>query len=95
MTTIERLTPQTLVEHLPRLPTLLQDCVEGGASIGFLWPMSDGEAERYWRSILPAVESGERILLMASQDARIAGTGQLELCLRTNGMHAPRSPSSW
>jgi len=72
---------------IPALVALLEDAVEGGASIGFLWPMSDGEAERYWRSIIPAVDSGERILLIASEDARIVGTGQLELCLRANGLH--------
>ena len=72
---------------MPGLCALLEDTVEGGASIGFLWPMSEGEAERYWRSIIPAVESGERILLIASEDARIVGTGQLELCRRANGLH--------
>ena len=87
MATIERLTPQTLVYHLLRLGTLLEDCVEGGASIGFLWPMAPGEAERYWRSIIPAVESSERIVVIASQDARIVGTGALELCMKANGMH--------
>ena len=84
---IERLTPKLSNNTSRPFCTLLEDCVEGGASIGFLWPMADGEAERYWRSIIPAVESGERILLIASQDARIVGTGQLDLCLRTNGMH--------
>ena len=49
--------------------------------------MAPEEAERYWRSTIPAVESDERILLIASQDARIVGAGQLELCLRTNGLH--------
>jgi len=84
---IQRVTADTIIAEMPGLCALLEDTVEGGASIGFLWPMSEGEAERYWRSIIPAVESGERILLIASEDARIAGTGQLELCLRANGLH--------
>ena len=49
--------------------------------------MSDEEAERYWRSIVPAVESGERIVLIARQDGRIVGTGALELCMKANGIH--------
>ena len=84
---IQRVTADTIIAEMPGLCALLEDTVEGGASIGFLWPMSDGEAEAYWRSLIPAVESGERILLIASEDARIVGTGQLELCLRANSLH--------
>ena len=85
---IQRVTADTIIAEMPGLCALLEDTVEGGASIGFLWPMSEGEAERYWRSIIPAVDSGERILLIARDDAgAVIGAGQLELCLRANALH--------
>ena len=36
----------TLSESREELVTLLNDCVESGASIGFLAPLEAGEAER-------------------------------------------------
>jgi GNAT superfamily N-acetyltransferase len=85
---IEALTPDTLVANLPALCALLEDCVEGGASIGFLWPMSDGEAEAYWRSCIAPITEGSRVLLVARDEAgSIVGTGQLDLAMRANGRH--------
>lgn len=84
---IQRLTADQVLAALPELCAVLEDSVEGGASIGFLWPMADGEAEDYWRSLTPAVELGERILLVAREDAGIVGSGQLDLCLRANALH--------
>nr|WED67805.1 hypothetical protein PJ912_15940 [Pectobacterium colocasium] len=46
----------TLSESSDELVTLLNDCVESGASIGFLAPLESGEAERYWRGV--AADSG-------------------------------------
>nr|UKE82676.1 hypothetical protein KXZ65_14955 [Pectobacterium sp. PL152] len=43
----------TLSESSDELVTLLNDCVESGASIGFLAPLESGEAERYWRGSPP------------------------------------------
>ena len=54
-----------LVEHLegvaahqliPSLSRLLQDAVHGGASVGFLAPLSPEDAERYWEKVAREVQ---------------------------------------
>ena len=32
------------------LSDVLRDCVEGGASVGFMLPLTRGKAEAFWRS---------------------------------------------
>ncbi len=41
---------------LPALRELLQDAVHGGASIGFLAPLSDEEAGAYWGKVVGSVQ---------------------------------------
>lgn len=85
---IEALTAGGIFAELTALSALLRDCVEGGASVGFLWPMAEGEAEVFWRSAVPAVTDGTRVLLVARDDAgAIVGMGQLDLATRANGRH--------
>jgi GNAT superfamily N-acetyltransferase len=85
---IEALTAGGIFAEIPALSDLLRACVQGGASIGFVWPMADGEAEAYWRSTTSPVTKGTRVLLVARDDAGvIVGTGQLDLAMRANGMH--------
>jgi len=66
---------------------VLIDCVEGGASIGFMLPMTRAKAESFWRSVAAGVERGERILLVAEDDAGIVGTVQVVLNLPENQPH--------
>jgi hypothetical protein len=42
------------------------DCVEGGASIGFMHPLSRAKAVVFWQSALSSAGRGERIVLVAS-----------------------------
>ncbi len=72
---------------LPQLVALLQDAVESGASLGFWHPLSDEDAERYWRGILPEADFGRRILLIARERDHILGTVQLELAQKQNAHH--------
>jgi hypothetical protein len=53
------------------LSEVLIDCVEGGASVSFMLPMSRAKAEAYWRRMSASVARGERVVL-AAEDA--AGT---------------------
>ena len=69
------------------LSGLLQDAVEGGASIGFVLPLAPGEAEDYWQSVVEAIGTGRRKLLAALLDERIVGAVQLDLEPRANGRH--------
>lgn len=78
-----------LVTELEReqLSTVLLDCVEGGASVSFMWPMSREHALRFWRKVADGVARGERALLVAEDDAGICGTVQLILDLPDNQPH--------
>ena len=79
---IENLSLPPSPADFARLTVLLTDAVTHGASIGFLWPLANGEAEAYWRKVLGDLASGLRLLLVAREkcdllpNARIrAGTG--------------------
>jgi GNAT superfamily N-acetyltransferase len=86
VTTIHRLAPDEIEANMPALSALLEDVVGGGASIGFLWPMSPGEADAYWNSVVAPVTDGSRVLFVTRDDVGvISGTGQLELAQRANG----------
>ena len=66
---------------------LLTDCVNSGASIGFLPPLPPLEAKSYWQAVTQDVAAGRRILLVAEQDGEIVGTVQLEFAAKTNARH--------
>ena len=57
------------------LSDVLIDCVEGGASVSFLLPLSRAKAEAYWQSMSASVARGERVVLAAEEAAgTIVGT---------------------
>jgi GNAT superfamily N-acetyltransferase len=60
------------------LSDLLIDCVDGGASVSFMLPMTRAKAEAFWRSMSASVARGERVVL-AAEDAtgKIVGTVQV------------------
>jgi GNAT superfamily N-acetyltransferase len=62
------------------LSDVLIDCVEGGASISFMLPMSRAKAEAYWRSMSASVARDERIVL-AAEDAAGAIVGTVTVIL--------------
>jgi len=47
------------------LSDVLIDCVEGGASVSFMLPMSRAKAEAFWRSVSASAARGERVVLAA------------------------------
>jgi GNAT superfamily N-acetyltransferase len=55
---------------------LLIDCVEGGASVSFMLPMTRAKAEEFWRDVGASLERGERALVVAEDAAGIIGTAQ-------------------
>jgi GNAT superfamily N-acetyltransferase len=65
------------------------DVVQGGASVGFMLPLSAERATTFWRSCQAAVERGERILFVAEDPAtnRIVGTVQVILAMPDNQPH--------
>ena len=44
------------------LSDVLIDCVEGGASVSFMLPMSRAKAGAFWRSTSASVVRGERVV---------------------------------
>ena len=69
------------------LVDVLLDCVEGGASVSFMHPLTRERAGRFWRRVAGGVESGERALLVAEDDGGICGTVQLVLDTPENQPH--------
>ena len=80
---------QTIGEReIEGLSDVLIDCVEGGASVSFMLPMSRAKADAFWRGAAASVARGERIVL-AAQDAAgtIVGTAQVILAQPENQPH--------
>ena len=74
------------VELLPDLCALLLDCVDDGASVGFLAPLSEEEASVFWRGVLLSL--GDHLKLWIAEDGdRVVGCVQLSLCSKANGRH--------
>jgi GNAT superfamily N-acetyltransferase len=63
------------------------DCVEGGASVGFMNPLSRDRAMSFWRWTAHRVASGERAILVAEDEQGICGTVQLIMALPENQPH--------
>lgn len=73
--------------HVDGLTDLLIDCVEGGASVSFMLPLTRERALAFWRKVARGVAAGERALLVAEDAHGICGTVQLSLDLPENQPH--------
>ena len=74
--------------EIASLASLLVDCVEGGASVGFMQPIDPARAAVFWRGVAAAVARGERALLVAEDRAHgVVGTVQLVLAQPENQPH--------
>ena len=68
-------------EEIAELSQILIGVVNAGASVGFVSPLGKHDATAYWQGVLkPGC-----VLLIATRDGTIVGTGQLELAMRANG----------
>ena len=72
---------------LQALADLLIDCVDGGASVSFMHPLSLQKALAFWRGVADGVARGERALLVADDDSGVVGTVQLVLAQAENQPH--------
>ena len=73
--------------ELDALAKVLVDCVEGGASVSFMHPLSHDRALAFWQRIGQDVREGKRALIVAEDDAGICGTVQLVLDVPENQPH--------
>lgn len=75
-------------QELQALSDVLIDCVESGASVSFMWPMTRGKALTYWRDVAASTARGERIVLAAYDAAEaIVGTAQVVFAQPENQPH--------
>ena len=85
---IQRLDAQAAASQVDALADVLIDCVAGGASVGFMWPLPRDKALAFWRKVIDGVARGERVLLVACDAAGgIVGTVQLLLAMPDNQPH--------
>jgi GNAT superfamily N-acetyltransferase len=63
------------------------DCVEGGASVSFMHPLTRDRAEVFWRRVAEDVGAGTKALLVAEDASGICGTVQLLLHQPENQPH--------
>ena len=69
------------------LAEVLVDCVEGGASVSFMHPLSMAKAVAFWAHVADEVDTGRRALVVAEDGSGIVGTVQLVLDLPENQPH--------
>jgi len=92
------MTPQNgvRIRHLARigareidgLSDVLIDCVEGGASVSFMLPMTRAKADAFWRGVAASAERGERAVFVAEDGAgAIVGTVQAVWAQTENQPH--------
>lgn len=87
--TLKILSPREAAEQVRALSAVLMDCVEGGASVSFMSPLTQERADAFWIGIAEGVAAGERILLVAEDDAdgTVVGTVQVILKQPENQPH--------
>jgi GNAT superfamily N-acetyltransferase len=73
--------------HVDGLADVLIDCVEGGASVSFMHPLTRGRAVEFWRHVAQGVAAGERAVLAAEDAQGLCGTVQLVLAQPENQPH--------
>ena len=72
---------------IDQLAAVLIDCVDGGASVSFMQPLTRDRAVAFWRRVAQGVAAGERALLVAEDEQGVCGTVQLTFDLPENQPH--------
>lgn len=73
----------------PGLADVLIDCVNGDASVSFMWPLSRSKAIAFWQSVIESAQRNERLLLVAEEAASraIVATAQVVFAIPENQPH--------
>jgi GNAT superfamily N-acetyltransferase len=74
-------------QQIEGLATVLIDCVEGGASVSFMHPLTRERGVAFWRRVAEGVAAGHRALLVAEDAQGLCGTVQLMFDLPENQPH--------
>jgi GNAT superfamily N-acetyltransferase len=73
--------------QIKALADVLIDCVEGGASVSFMHPLTRDRAMAFWQHVAQGVASGDRAVLVAEDSLGLCGTVQLVLDQPENQPH--------
>ena len=77
-----------MTAQIDQLSDLLTDCVDGGASVSFMHPLTCATASAFWRRVAQGVAAGQLAPLLVAEDAQgICGTVQLVLDQPENQPH--------
>jgi GNAT superfamily N-acetyltransferase len=87
--TLRLLSGAEALERVPELSAVLMDCVEGGASVSFLAPLTRERADAFWRRVAEGVAAGDRLLVVAEDRAsgETVGTVQVVFAVPENQPH--------
>ena len=85
--TIRRLTADEIGAKVAELSDVLIDCVEGGASVGFMSPLTRQKADAFWLAVRERAAAGANEVLIAEVDDFLAGTVQLVAAQYENQPH--------
>jgi GNAT superfamily N-acetyltransferase len=73
--------------RLAELAAVLVDAVEHGASVHFMAGLTTEDARGFWRSQLPGIAAGEKVLLVGEDGSRLVGTVMLVFAPQPNAPH--------
>jgi L-amino acid N-acyltransferase YncA len=87
MIRIETLDAAATARHVPDLAAVLADCVRNGASVSFMNPYGQADAEAFFAGVVDQVARGQTVIVAAFLGERILGTAQLGLDMPPNQPH--------
>ena len=88
MPTIRQLFETEAHAALEDLSAVLVDCVDGGASVGFMAPYDMTDAALFWKGVIASVAAGQTLLFGAyDEDDRLVGTVQVGFASQPNQPH--------
>jgi len=75
-------------EEIRDLCEVLIDCVEGGASVSFMWPMTQAKAQQFWEGVAASAARRARLVFVAQEPGgTIVGTAQVIWAQAENQPH--------
>jgi GNAT superfamily N-acetyltransferase len=87
MTHIRMLNAEEARAAVPALAEILVDCVDDGASLGFMHPYAQADALPFWESVADGVAAGSTLLFVAEIGGEMVGTVQIGFAHMPNQIH--------
>ncbi|MGY6029470.1 GNAT family N-acetyltransferase [Phytobacter sp. AG2a] len=82
------LSADDILSRIDELCDVLENCVQGGASVSFMLPFGREKSQAFWLNVVQSVKRGERMLLVDELEGEgIVGTVQLILDQPENQPH--------